>query len=324
MYSLLLSTKLDVGRMLVDSLFALVVITGLVDADRLAAVADSFNVDRRVVFAVAWMETRDGRRWNALGPGKVVIDAPIDTLLKYSGTSMKQVMLAPFTRRVCREVGRFQLRSCVDWTKPLKDRQCTTERLRLDYATGIHCGVKHLADLHRQFGSWREVIRRQNGRGPAARKYVERAVAYIGRISLKARNGGIWIRRGPRFLAPGEVVKPFSVDAWTARVRVLGVAVAVDCGRVVRRSPESDPRRLRRFFASDRQVREHELLGALLRMKLEPVVVAPGLLSHLTHGAGSDVAFVNDFADPPKRERHAFSRGTGQALGRRLTMDATT
>jgi len=140
--------------------------TTLRDAAHIAIVADSLGVRRDVAEAVAWMETRDGSRWRALGPGV------IDSTWLNDGTLR--------VRRVCREVGRYQLRSCVNWVKLLGDSTCTYTRLRNEYAVGVHCGIANLARLYRRYGNWVDAIKRHNGDGPLADKYVEKALAYIG------------------------------------------------------------------------------------------------------------------------------------------------
>ena len=151
-------------------LLVLQVFVPLQDSRYLKSVADSFGVPFAVVEAVAWMETRDGRRWNALGPGVVR-----DTVLPDGRVDSK---------RVCREVGRFQLRGCVDWVKLLQDHQCVYAKLRTVYRVGVHCGVRNLSRLYLIYGNWLEVIKRQNGGGPLAEKYRHSALAFISWRSL--------------------------------------------------------------------------------------------------------------------------------------------
>src|SRR5438045_1436675 len=105
----------------------------LQDSVALKATADSFNVPVEVVFSVAWMETRTGVKWNALGPGV------IDSTWLPDGTLQ--------VRRVCRELGRFQLRGCADWRRLLNDARCSYANLRSDYQSGVHCGVRNLRRL---------------------------------------------------------------------------------------------------------------------------------------------------------------------------------
>lgn len=138
----------------------------LQDSVKLKAVADSFNVPYPVVEAVAWMETRTGVGWKNRGPGV------IDSVWSRGGT------LA--VRRHCREVGRFQLRPCIDWVSRLGDRVCTTRLLTINYDIGIHCGIENLAQMYQVYGSWVEVIRHQNGSGPRAQLYLEKALTYLG------------------------------------------------------------------------------------------------------------------------------------------------
>lgn len=142
----------------------------LQDSVALKSVADSFRVPYAVVSAVAWMETRTGKQWNTLGPGI------IDSLWSRGGTLV--------IRRKCREVGRFQLRPCINWVSRLNDRVCTTKRLTLEYAIGVHCGIENLAVMYTKYGNWIEVIRHQNGSGPMANDYLLKALAYLGYQAL--------------------------------------------------------------------------------------------------------------------------------------------
>src|SRR5258708_1326608 len=70
--------------------------SGHIDEDLLNTQADSQSVPRVVVWTIAYMETRYGKQGNrALGPGK------LDTIRV--GDTLKIV-------RVCREIGRMQIR----------------------------------------------------------------------------------------------------------------------------------------------------------------------------------------------------------------------
>lgn len=143
----------------------------LQDSVALAATADSFGVSRDIAFAVAWMETRDGKRWNVLGPGV------IDSTWLADGTLR--------VHRVCRELGRYQLRGCVDWTKMLGDARCTRQALRTSYTVGLHCGLRNLRRLWTLcLGDALCTIRKQNGSGPKAEIYLTRALAYLGYRTL--------------------------------------------------------------------------------------------------------------------------------------------
>lgn len=148
------------------------VFSPLQDSVALKATADSFHVPVEVVYAVAWMETRTGVRWNALGPGK------IDSTWLADGTLR--------IRRVCRELGRFQLRGCQDWKRLLLDPICSYEKLRNLYRVGVHCGVRNLRRLFVIYGDWYEVIKRQNGSGPLAEAYRREALAYLGWRKLES------------------------------------------------------------------------------------------------------------------------------------------
>lgn len=142
----------------------------LQDSVALKATADSFNVPVEVVYSVAWMETRNGIHWSALGPGVV------DSTWLADGTLR--------IRRTCRELGRFQLRGCQNWQTLLLDPVCSREKLRTVYSSGVHCGVRNLRRLYERYGSWLETIRRQNGAGPKAEEYLQKALAYMGWRSL--------------------------------------------------------------------------------------------------------------------------------------------
>src|SRR5947208_13773702 len=127
----------------------------LQDSVALKATADSFDVPVEVVFSVAWMETRTGEHWYALGPGI------IDSTWLADGTLR--------IHRVCRELGRFQLRGCQDWKKLLLDPICSYEKLRTVYSVGLHCGVRNLRRLFDRYHSWLTAISRQNGAGKIGR-----------------------------------------------------------------------------------------------------------------------------------------------------------
>lgn len=143
----------------------------LPDSIRLRTVADSFNVPHAVVEAVAWMETRSNVSPLIRGPGVVDSIWSNDTLRIY---------------RKCREVGRFQLRPCIDWVSRLDDRGCSTKLISLSYRHNLHCGVKFLRLLYdtKCERSWVCVIRRHNGSGPMADAYLKKALAYVGWRSL--------------------------------------------------------------------------------------------------------------------------------------------
>lgn len=144
------------------------VATGLCDALPLAHVADSLHVPRAVAWAVAENESGDGCRWNAyVGPGQLERLPRGDTTLVV---------------RVCREVGRFQLRPCLDW-RGLSPR-CTTYRLSHSYFANIHCGLLRLRWLRQRYGSWPAAIQHYNGAGPLAARYAQKALARIGTYSL--------------------------------------------------------------------------------------------------------------------------------------------
>lgn len=140
------------------------ILTGHVDAHLITAYADSLNVPRPIAWAVAWEESRDGRKGNAyLGPGKLI---KVDSVTY---------------RRVCREIGRFQINPCT-WKS--SDPRCTLQRIRDSLTDNIYCGVKHLAWLRQNYGSWSPAVRRFNGRGRKAEAYGKRVEHYVGRVTI--------------------------------------------------------------------------------------------------------------------------------------------
>jgi len=145
----------------------------LIDAERLAVVADSFQIPHYIFYAVAWQETRRGNSDHIFprGPGRIVLDS----------------LYKP--HRVCREIGRVQMSPCVDWSKILKDPICINKNLLSDnkyfaYQVNLHCAAKHLASLHTMY-NWMESVRHYNGDGPASYIYLNSVLAYIGRFYLK-------------------------------------------------------------------------------------------------------------------------------------------
>ena len=133
---------------------AVTLMSGHSDALQLAAHADSAGVPLPVALAVAWQESRSGAKGNA-----------------YRGREDER--------------GRFQLHPRGSWRRTTYgDARCTLLRVTRSYDDNLHCGLRHLAALARNCGSWSCAIERYNGRGPRARAYRERALAYIGRLSL--------------------------------------------------------------------------------------------------------------------------------------------
>ena len=156
-----------------------------IDAEHLAAVADSFKIPHVVFYAIAWQETRRGD-FNyrfPRGPGKEIVDSII------ARSNLEHGWAHTYSHKVCREVGRFQMRPCMNWAKLLHDPICTTANLMSSdryfaYRVDVHCAAEHLASLHGG-NDWIETIRHYNGDGIASFKYLEEVLSYIGRFYLR-------------------------------------------------------------------------------------------------------------------------------------------
>ncbi len=135
-------------------------ITGEVDADRLKAHADSQMVPERLVYGIAWMETRSGITGNkARGQGIV------DSLGVHH----------------CREIGRMQLNPCINWQRLLKDYRCSLRRIKASYDDNVYCGIKNMLRLNLKYGGWRYVPLHYNG----AAIYQDGVESYLGHIVMK-------------------------------------------------------------------------------------------------------------------------------------------
>lgn len=149
----------------------LVYLTGEVDAYQLKAHADSQMVPERLVFGIAWMETRSGITGNkARGPGIVHVDSI--------------VLGQTFSHRICREIGRMQLSPCVNWQRLLKDYRCSLKRIKASYDDNVYCGIKNMLRLNLKYGGWRYVPKHYNG----ATVYQESVKNYLGDVALKELN----------------------------------------------------------------------------------------------------------------------------------------
>lgn len=142
----------------------------LVDAPLIASTADSFGVPRDIAYAAAWKETGTGLHWNALGPGTIDSTWQGDVLV---------------VRRVCREIGRFQMKPCINWAARLHDPLCTYRTIRYDRLISIHCGIENLRFLVDKYHDPVIVLQRQNGDGPQALAYVLDGLAYDGWLHIK-------------------------------------------------------------------------------------------------------------------------------------------
>lgn len=138
---------------------ALLLVAQLVDSVPLKHVADSVGVPTEVLYAVAWMETRDGRAINYRGAGREQCDS----------TGCK---------RTCREVGRMQINPCIRWALPY----CAEAAAHR--TANVRCAAFILKHNYEKYGSWIEAIRRYNGSGPNAQKYLTEALAFIGKRAL--------------------------------------------------------------------------------------------------------------------------------------------
>lgn len=138
-------------------MIVLLLVAQLLDSVPLKHVADSVGVPTEVLYAVAWMETRDGQRAN-----------------NYRGTGREYCDSAG-CRRTCREVGRMQINPCIRWALPYCDEANRT------WNANVRCGAYILKYQYDKHGSWTEAIKRYNGNGPNARKYLTEALAFIGR-----------------------------------------------------------------------------------------------------------------------------------------------
>jgi len=138
----------------------LVSLTGEIDAYRLKAHADSQMVPEKLVYGIAWMETRSGRTGNtARGQGIV------DSLGVHH----------------CREIGRMQLNPCINWQRLLKDYRCSLKRIKASYDDNVYCGIKNMLRLRLKYGYWYSVPLHYNG----AAIYQDSVESYLGRVVMK-------------------------------------------------------------------------------------------------------------------------------------------
>lgn len=131
------------------------------DSSRLATVAAEYDVPPAIAFAVAYMETRSNVNPAVRGPGREQCDSL-------------------GCRRVCREVGRFQINPCIMWGFS----ECKPASIRT-YEGNVRCGVMILRAQRDGTATWVDAIRRYNGSGPKAREYTKEALAYIGWLTLR-------------------------------------------------------------------------------------------------------------------------------------------
>ncbi len=152
-------------------------LTGEIDAHLLKAQADSQAAPAKLIYGLAWMETRSGRSGNrARGPGIVVVDS-----ISYYRVSAHGYLPYEHTHRKCREIGRMQLSPCVDWTQLLHDSRCSLKNIKEHYDDNVHCGVRYAVYLHDKYHSWRDVPYHYNG----ARIYQSAVENYVGKLTLR-------------------------------------------------------------------------------------------------------------------------------------------
>jgi len=157
----------------------------LVDREALAAHADSAGVPRAAAYALAWMESRDGRRGNAYrGPGRLVEDT---TRLVPQMVCVWAVPRTPnrnqacwtdsvyATKRVCREVGRMQINPCAGLERG--NPRCAYKRVRENIDDNYACGLWYYRTLQDRYGSARKAFSRYNGGNP---QYAKDALAQAG------------------------------------------------------------------------------------------------------------------------------------------------
>jgi hypothetical protein len=123
------------------------------------------GVPVEVMYAVKWMESRVGRAERVRGPGREQCDSL-------------------GCRRVCREIGPYQLNPCINWS--WLGMHCDQGHIR-EYYHNVSCAASLLSYLYTRHHSWPEAIRRYNGSGPKSREYMQRALAYVGWLSLRPK-----------------------------------------------------------------------------------------------------------------------------------------
>lgn len=129
------------------------------DSLNLKAAGDLYQVPYMVMETVAWLETRNNLNPKVRGPGKVIWDS--------LGNG----------KRVCREIGRFQINPCVH-------RVSVVDSI-YSYQGNIRWGAKYLRTLYNRYGTWSLVIKHYNGAGVKADAYLQKAYGYIGKRTLE-------------------------------------------------------------------------------------------------------------------------------------------
>lgn len=114
------------------------------DASYLCYVGERLGIPKKVLYAIAWMETRKN--------------------------------LNPRIRGALGEIGRLQLRH--------KSTVCIGLDIRT-YEGNVWCGALFLLSRYNKYGSWSQAIKRYNGNGAQAELYLQRALAFIGRLTIE-------------------------------------------------------------------------------------------------------------------------------------------
>lgn len=158
-------------------------LTGLIDARRLRAHADSLHVPRTPVYGIAWQESRSGKKGNdVLGPGILVMRT--DTVFRSWSMDGKldSVRVRYRVERTCREVGRMQLNPCIDWVQMLHDPRCSLKRIKESYDDNVHCGIENIRRCAKRV-SWTQMPSCYNGGSVKYQKEVEQ---YLGHLTLRS------------------------------------------------------------------------------------------------------------------------------------------
>lgn len=160
------------------------------DSARIAAVADSAGVDRRVALAIAWEETADNTSPKVRGHACwYVIKARVDTAVAFETRAILWVKssvvdtVVTITHRPgvvhheknC-EVGRYQI-------KPSTARRRCPELDVFTYGGNLACFVRMFKEDADGDGKL-YAITHHNGSGAKAREYLDRVLRTVGRIAL--------------------------------------------------------------------------------------------------------------------------------------------
>lgn len=109
--------------------------------------------------------------------------AQVAVAITESGYAGGNAMLGPGVDsagvKVCREVGRMEIRPCDNWG--WLSPHCRSLTI---YRSNIRCGAAILALRHAQLGSWGLAIQAYNGKGPASAAYRAKVERLIGQLVL--------------------------------------------------------------------------------------------------------------------------------------------